>query len=219
MDEHIEFFLEQFGQPTHFRKVDPAYIERYRNKLPDKLIAYWLELGFSGFKDGLFWIVDPSEFDGAMNLWIEDLPIVEQDKYHVIARNGFGDLYLWGEETGYKYKLNVCNGWILEKKKPLAKLRNEEKDLYLQIFFSNFEVKNVDLKDDAGGSLFNKAVEKYGPLEQNEVFGFEPALFLGGKQKLENVNKLDIHVHLSILADFGHREILNRKALIQKAFG
>jgi hypothetical protein len=219
MDENIEYFLEQFGQPTYSEKVDPSYAEHYRNRLPDSLLEYWLTLGFSGYKNGMIWMVDPAKYEEDMNLWIEDLSIIEQDKYHVIARSGFGDLYMWGEETGYKYELNVSNGWILEKEGPLEKIKEDEKDFELQIFFSNFEVEDVDIEDSVGGSLFDKAVKKYGSLGPHEVFGFEPALFLGGKQIIENVNKLDIHVHLSILADFGHREILDRKALIQKAFG
>jgi hypothetical protein len=127
-------------------------------------------------------------------------------------------LYLWGEETGYKYELNLCNGWILEKEKPLEKIKDGNKDLELQIFVSNFEVEDVDLEDADGEYLFERAVKKYGPLGQSEVFGFEPALFLGGKQAINHINKVDIHVHLSILADFGHREILDRDALTQKAF-
>ncbi|WP_323868076.1 T6SS immunity protein Tdi1 domain-containing protein [Xenorhabdus szentirmaii] len=47
--------------------------------------------------------------------------------------------------------------------------------------------------------MFSRAVKKYGPLNENELFGFEPAIILGGEIKLENVRKLDKHIHLDIL--------------------
>ncbi|MFH4130425.1 T6SS immunity protein Tdi1 domain-containing protein, partial [Acinetobacter baumannii] len=49
---------------------------------------------------------------------------------------------------------------------------------------------------------FDRAVKKYGPLSSNEVFGFEPALALGGKSVLQNLKKLNIHVHMAILKEF-----------------
>lgn len=44
--------------------------------------------------------------------------------------------------------------------------------------------------------FFSKAVEKHNPLGEREIFGFETTIILGGEVKLENVSKLDIHIHL-----------------------
>ena len=50
------------------------------------------------------------------------------------------------------------------------------------------------------------------------MFGFEPSLIVGGESHLANLNKVNISIHLSILAQFGQVEVLDRDALIRKAF-
>ncbi len=50
-------------------------------------------------------------------------------------------------------------------------------------------------------------MEKYGSLGENEIFGFEPAIVLGGETKLENIRKLDMHIHLDILRQLSNPDI------------
>ncbi|WP_244652027.1 T6SS immunity protein Tdi1 domain-containing protein [Pseudomonas viridiflava] len=42
-------------------------------------------------------------------------------------------------------------------------------------------------------------MKKLGPLNESEVYGFQPPLFLGGAPCLENIVKCDLDVHLTIL--------------------
>ncbi|MDC9623069.1 DUF1851 domain-containing protein [Xenorhabdus sp. XENO-7] len=63
-------------------------------------------------------------------------------------------------------------------------------------------IDDVDLKGNTKTGIFAKAVEKYGSLGEHEIFGFEPTIILGGEIKLENVIKLDMHIHLDILRKF-----------------
>jgi len=65
---------------------------------------------------------------------------------------------------------------------------------------SSKEKRFIDIKDYKNKPLFERAVKKYGELNKNEMFGFEPALILGGEAKLENVRKLPIISHLQFLA-------------------
>ncbi len=51
--EAMEIFAENLGEPTHFRPVQADEVERYRGVLPDKLLEYWQEFGWSGFADPL----------------------------------------------------------------------------------------------------------------------------------------------------------------------
>ncbi|MGJ0626298.1 hypothetical protein [Xenorhabdus bovienii] len=39
-------------------------------------------------------------------------------------------------------------------------------------------------------------------MNEYEIFGFEPAIVLSDEIKLENVIKLNIHIHLDILRKF-----------------
>jgi len=219
MDDHLEAFLERFGPPT--ARVDAAadVIERYEGKLPAKLLEYWRLLGFSGFKDGLFWITNPAEFEDDMDAWVGDTAIVEDDAYHVIGRSAFGDLFLWGRKSGYKYVVNPANGWVLQKEGDAAEIASKGDEQPLRRFFAILTTSYCDHQGDDKKPLFERAIAKLGPLASDEVFAFEPALVAGGTPRLSHLAKGNIHVHLHLLAQFGEREILDRKALTRKAFG
>jgi len=220
MDEYYEDFIIEFGKPTSSKTVSKETIEKYRGKLPDMLLAYWEEYGFIGLKNGLFWLVNPEEFEDTLESWIGDTEIVNKDDYHVIARSGFGNLYLWGQETGFMYEIECNNGWILEKDGYTKTISEGKSDFALQVFLVCFDAEDIDLDDfETDKPLFDDLVKKFGPLDDDEVFGFEPALFLGGDQTFKNINKLDLHTHLNILADFGQHELVTKDDLIRKAFG
>lgn len=219
MDKEFDFFLRKFGQPTSSRRVDAAHVERYRGKLPDRLLEYWQSYGWCSFKDGLFWIVDPSAFEDSMAEWVGGTPIPEQDAYHVIARSGFGTLYLWGTKTGHMYEVQAYCGWVIEREADAGARARAGADRSLGLFFGFQKLDRVDLLGDDGKPLFERAVGKLGPLGPDEVFGFVPAVVAGGSCSLDRIAKLDVHVHLSILAQFGQRKILDEDALKQVAFG
>ena len=54
MDEMFAYLLEKMGPAFDRRDVPASSIERYRGKLPDQLLTYWQEHGWSGYADGLF---------------------------------------------------------------------------------------------------------------------------------------------------------------------
>ncbi|CDH24226.1 T6SS immunity protein Tdi1 domain-containing protein [Xenorhabdus bovienii] len=68
-------------------------------------------------------------------------------------------------------------------------------------------IDDIDLKGSAKTGIFSRAVDKYGPLGENEIFGFEPAIILGGEIKFENVRKSDMHIHFDILRQFADPDI------------
>jgi hypothetical protein len=63
VDEDFEYFLEKMGPAFDRRDVPSSTLDRYRGKLPDQLLAYWEEHGWCGYADGLFWTVDPEEYE------------------------------------------------------------------------------------------------------------------------------------------------------------
>ncbi len=218
-DKFLNAFIERFEQPTYEKKVNPDYIETYKGKLPDKLLEYWGKLGFSGFKNGLFWITDPAEYEGILNSWIKNTELEKIDTFYVIARSGFGDLYLWGTKTGCQYEINTYNGYIYEGNNVEKDIKNGKENLKVQVFFSGRSPERINIKLQNKKLLFKDAVKKFGPLEPDEMFTFEPALFIGGNKSLENLNKVNLHIQHSILADFSERQIIDMDDLKNMAFG
>jgi hypothetical protein len=214
LDEDFEYFLEKFGEPFAQQKCASETILKFKGKLPDRLLEYWQEYGFCGFKQGLFWIVNPDDYEDTLDEWLEHTDIPDNDIYHVFARNAFGNLFLWGEETGYKYKITTANGGIIEQDGN----SRAENDFSIQCFFGGSQSKYHDVDSESGKPLFNTAIKKFGALASDEMFGFSPSLIVGGESVLANINKVNISVHLSILAQFGQIEVLDHAALRRKAF-
>lgn len=219
MDIDFDAFLEEFGQPTSSTPATPAEIDAGRGRLPDRLLGYWQRHGFCSFMDGLFAIVNPAEYESDLEAWIGGTPIEEEDAYHVIARSGFGDLLLWGTRNGYRYRIKPIRGWILQLDGDAAEIGSKGADSAIGGFFSSKTPKYFDEKDDAGKPLFARAVATLGPPAADEILAFEPAFRLGGSASVDHLVRRNAHVQLSVLAQLGGHEVLDRQALAKRAFG
>ncbi|VVQ00598.1 GAD-like domain-containing protein [Pseudomonas fluorescens] len=192
MDKVFARFIEKFGASIDRQEVPASSIERYRGKLPKLLLEYWAEHGWCGYGDGIFWIVNPQEYDGVVSSWIEGTKYGERDTYHLIARSAFGDLYLWGENTGFSLKItSVLSRCVLHN----FELKTEEMDRELQGFLLSREVDTNDY-----GEMFKPAKKKLGMLRHDEMYGFVPALMLGGPDTLDHLEKVKAVEHLTLLS-------------------
>jgi hypothetical protein len=192
MDKVFARFLEKFGSPVDRQEVPKSSIERYREKLPNQLLEYWAEHGWCGYGDGIFWIVNPQEYEGVVASWIEDTKLEKRDTYHLIARSAFGDLYLWGEKTGFSLKItSIISRCVIHNFEPTP----EQMDRKLQDFLLSTDVDSNDY-----GDLFKPAKKKLGPLRPDEMYGFVPALMFGGPDTLDHLEKVKAVEHLILLS-------------------
>ncbi|MCG6035764.1 DUF1851 domain-containing protein [Acinetobacter baumannii] len=199
MDENFEIFYqdEGFGPPIYSETVSEEIIKKYQGKLPNQLLEYWKAYGFSGWGNGLFWFVNPEDYQDVLDAWLEHVELPPHEEYFVIARTAFGDLSVWGTIHGQCFTISPLMNQIFPSMEIMGK---DEGDLLIRIFMSSKEKRFINIKDYKNKPLFDRAVKKYGELNKNEMFGFEPALILGGEAKLENVRKLPIISHLQFLA-------------------
>lgn len=209
MDQFMENYLgfKGFGPSLARRDVPPEKIEKFRGKLPDQLLTYWREYGWCGYADGLFWTVDPDEWEDELDAWIGDTEFVERDAYYVIGRTAFGELILWGETTGQSLKVLTAYGMIFPSFDE-AEFQEDGPDLTIQLFFSSCTREGFDLLDSEKKPLFERARAKLGALDHNTMYGFVPALGLGGVATLDNLQKLDAHVHLDIISQVSEPKIM-----------
>ncbi|QNX86293.1 GAD-like domain-containing protein [Acinetobacter seifertii] len=199
MDENFEIFYhdEGFGPPIFVEPVSEETLKKYQGKLPNQLLEYWKVYGFSGWGNGLFWLVNPEDYQDVLDAWLEHIELPPHEEYFVIARTAFGDLSVWGTIHGRCFTISATTSQIFPK---MEKMEQGEEDLLIKIFFSSKDKDSLDINDYKNKPLFDRAVKKYGELSKNEMFGFEPALILGGEAKLENFRKLPIISHLQFLA-------------------
>ena len=199
-EEAFEVFIEEFGKPTFKEKVPDKSIQKYNKILPDQLLHYWKTEGWNSYANGLFWIVNPEDYEGLVELWLEDTHYPKIDKYHCIARTAFGVLYVWGEENNQWFTISCPTNTIVAFDKKLLKV-NKNPDSSIRSFFASSSPDKKDLKDLKNKLLTPQCFEKLGHLKPNEVYGFAPALVAGGSPVAGNVEKEDIFIHLSILRE------------------
>lgn len=209
MDKFFDNFYNYKGFGPTIDKVIPSdnLCADYRGILPDQLIAYWQEYGFSGWGDGLLWIVNPRDYDSILKAWLEDTPFEGKDDYHVIARSAFGSLNVWGQKTGAS--IDIHSSWgMLFPNDQTDKLLRRGSDRVLQSFFSTMSKEEFNLTDEENRPLFDRAKDKLGVLNHDEMYAFVPALALGGKADLKFLQKVNIIEHLAFLADLGEKRIM-----------
>ena len=124
--------------------------------------------------------------------WLADTGLCEQDNCHVIARGAFGELYVWGEESGEYLTITSC---MARYSKHPPVFTGEEMDFGVRVFFSSMKREYNDLE-----GLFESALSKLGELDATEMYGLVPALALGGSIELENLEKVKIIEHLEFLS-------------------
>ena len=76
----------------------PDQLDAFQGKLPDILLNYWKDYGWGAFGDGLFWLVNPSEFTGVLNVWCQGL--INTEGAFIIGRGAFGKMIVWKKGYG-----------------------------------------------------------------------------------------------------------------------
>lgn len=198
-DEDFQAFIDEFGEANQRIKVTAAAIERWRGKLPQQLLDYWETEGWASYGQGLFWTVNPDDYEDLIDEWLHDTPFEQLDSYHVIARSAFGELYACGETTGPKLKILCPTHALIALAKNLRPKDPDRLDFEIRGLFGNRMKEDCDLKDEDRKPLFARALQKWGPLAADEMYGFEPAIVAGGQMRLENLRKVKIDQHLTIL--------------------
>ena len=200
-DGDFEDFVSDFGEATTRIQASSSDIEKWRGRLPDRLLSWWSEEGWSGYADGLFWLVNPSDYEDIVEEWLGDTELGGQDKFHVVARTAFGVLYASGESMGCDVVISCPRNSIFAGK--FKTNSKEQLDVDIRSFLAVGDKEKYDFKDRWRVPLFDRALKSLGSLASDEMYGFEPALVLGGERKLENLRKVKLDQHLTILRQFG----------------
>lgn len=205
IDEQFQLFLDEFGSQIGRREVPPSSVARYQGRLPAQLLRYWEEFGWSGYADGLFWIVNPQEYEGVLNEWLSQSMFEVKDNFHVIAVGAFGKLHVWGEKYGNSFTLITSESLLTPQQDFSAP--PADMDFELRCFFMS---EQRSYHDTYG--LFEQARTRLGALDVGEIYGFQPALAMGGPRVVENILKFSAVEHLTILAQLAPLDIVQTPA-------
>jgi len=219
MARDIDYFEEKFGKPENAVMPTSSDIARYKGVLPDVLLEYWQHFGFAAFRKGRFQLVNPADYAEALQFWLAGSELVNKDKYHVIQVGVFGDLRTWGETTGDGFTIAPLHSHIHLNKKDYSKqISDGEAEYFFESFLINCYPTSFDTSDDRG-PMYARARKRLGPLAHDEIYGFVPALQLGGEWDEKSLKKVSGPEHLHMLRGLAKPRILTFKELGQAAFG
>lgn len=200
-DDDFDYFLTKFPLATEGPRCTPEHLDTYTGLVPDALLSYWQAYGFSGFGRGIVWLTDPTEWRTTTDTLTSG--IVHPDlganaTYIPFARTAYGRTHFWTPGFGKSLAIDPVHRSAICNRGAGSDSLNVE----IQTFFASGKQPKYDLtasgkRDDPG--LFDPALEQYGTLNFNEIYGFAPALALGGAAKIENVMRFEIHAHLTLL--------------------
>ncbi|MNN26155.1 GAD-like domain protein [compost metagenome] len=169
----------------------PALLTMKTNCLSGCL-SIGMNLVGGGYAEGLFWLVNPQEYEGLLEHWLASTEFYLRDNYYVIARSAFGKLYVWGEKSGWCLSISPHAARYSGR---VSKFTGDRLSFGVSVFFAFVRPEHNDLN-----GLFKPALEKLGQLSSDEMYGFVPALALGGAMELRNLQKVKTIEHLEFLS-------------------
>ncbi|MFF0612733.1 GAD-like domain-containing protein [Nocardia tengchongensis] len=206
---------ETWGHPTTTTAVPAERFEQYGERVPGYLLDLWRELGFAGFRHGLLWLCDPEQWQPVVDAWTDglDLPF-GTDTWIAVSRSAFGAMSLWGQRTGMSLTIRPWYGWISPFDKSADMEEPFDRDVQiLSSLVADAYDDALDLDADDDKLLFKRVLKRLGPVGSDTMYGFVPAIGLGGAMMPERVEIVDAAVHLQLLRQTTPRTILNNPYL------
>lgn len=203
-------FVEVWGAPTSAQPAAPDRVDQFQGVVPDLLLTFWRELGFSGFGDGLFWLCDPVAWQPAVDAWTRDLELeMGADQWIAVCRSAFGRMQLWGRRTGMSLTITPYRGWVLPTDRSDRMASSDDRDDQIYAALVAPDKQSLDVTGDDGQPLFDRVLTLHGPVGPDTVYGFVPVPALGGALRAERVEIFDADVHLQLLSDITPRQVMN----------
>jgi len=179
-------------------EVDISIINKYQGILPGELLLYWKEYGFSSFNNGLYWLTNPDDYKELVQDYLKGTPFEDRKNLFVVARTAFGELDIWESTKGGSLRLfSMYNMIFLSADADRENYTKEEENFKMVSYISKNPI-SLDDDDASGNPLFERALKKLGKLEADEMYGYKLSHFLGGKESITNLTKMNLFNHYEI---------------------
>ncbi|MEU8088197.1 GAD-like domain-containing protein [Micromonospora sp. NPDC049101] len=210
---------EIWGPPTCSAPVRADRLTQFAGVVPDLLLACWREYGFAGFGNGSFWLCDPEVWQPAVDAWTDGLELPRAERWVAVSRSAFGDLQVWGQQTGSRLTISAHHGWVIPSDHSDRALSDDGRDDRLYALLMCQDRRSVDLYGADREPLFERVRALRGPVGPDTIYGFVPALGLGGALRPERAEIFDGPVHLELLAELSERRVVDKEDLLHMWLG
>lgn len=207
----IDDILANKGPLLDQTPVAPDVIAAWEGILPPIVLDFWRNHGIGTLQGGLMRLCLPGDFDGLLSqIFHADKDFSHKD-CHVIGHSPFGKLIVWSArhwlvEVDLTLSRIVCNGLVNPEKK------RDENSTAL-VYLLGHPPDGLDIENEAGKRIYVSALKKLGPLEAGQVYGFAPALAVGGEPAVKNLSVMPALEHFLFLAQlqqFGLYDFLGK---------
>ena len=147
------------------------------------------------------WLVNPDDYADLLDEILKPTPFYAHDDWYVFGRTAFGELAVMGRQTKSNLAIDPDYIRIYPTIRDKRQLTQREYAIGLMVNISVTEYKGeklYDLTDVHNKPLFDRCLASYGKLKE-EIYTFVPAIALGGKQLLKNVQKVNIFEHINFI--------------------
>jgi len=183
-------FRSAYGRGEQYRSFGLADRSRLEGIVPPFLLELWDTDGWAGYRDGLLWTVDPQQFEPIVALWnLPGAPVA------MVARTAFGTLYMLrrfeieGGGTGVAVVSLDPHTGDYKVVGPTA-----------ERFLTKRLADRAYIENVLGEPAVKRAARDVGPLAWDEMYGYEPALALGGSGTPETVRRYKLPEHQLLLS-------------------
>jgi hypothetical protein len=207
----LAYTVNAFGEPEHAQRAAPDEAARYADRVPSALLRFWMERGRGAFEQGKFWICDPAPLQPVLDEIFGGDPELDPVDMTVVGYSAFGDLKVWHRRrrtVGIHLLVSHVfvvpeSGWH-DRKTGLP----FSEDFSIGCQLTDFQYG--PLHHDADGvDLLPQAIERQGLLAPGEIYGFVPALQLGGDYSVANLRRVQMVEHLMIVAQVSRFKLVS----------
>lgn len=185
----VAAFLRAFPPATGNVPACAAVLDAYAHRLPPVILEVWQRGGFGLYGNGELQLVDPRDHE--QNLWGWLMREEDDPSRTPIALSAFGVIF-------YHRMLDDDGAEDIAYLDP----HTSESDV---VVYSSTEFFGATIIDPETRDLllqrplFEASCRRHGPLAPGNVFGFVPAIRLGGVQAVEKTSPVEARVHLDLL--------------------
>jgi hypothetical protein len=186
LNSQIPTFLKTHTQFDKQSNISSESVELFLAKanpklLPEILIQFWAEYGISRFSDGLLYFCDPVKKKSTLSFFN-----FKKDVYPICI-SSFGNVLF--TDLDKIYFLSPIYGWF------------NYNSPNFELLFEGTLIDEDFIKDVFDLRFHQRCLKKLGSLEKDEIFGFEPAIALGGNDEdINMVKKFQMDAHLAFLS-------------------
>ncbi|OCA76383.1 hypothetical protein BBI01_06745 [Chryseobacterium artocarpi] len=177
----FEKFFEEYGNIENKIEISSDHLARVKSSIPDELFTF-ISNGSGVYMDGFFWVVDPVEYEPIL----KEIYTPVQEPSICFARDAFGGLYTY-EDNSVVY-INIRYG--------VSKVIGRKVNVLFNSIMTDWEYFSEELSVEN----YQLAKEMLGEVTRDECYGYVPLLGLGGAEKVDNLEKVNLKVHISLIA-------------------